>query len=62
MKRLATLVKKYPEHVISLTDDELAQRIEKMMVIELVAGMLQELTPEEMESFDEAVKRRELFQ
>ncbi len=62
MKRLAALVEKYPEHVLSLTDDEFAQRIEKMMVIELVAGMLQELTPEEMESFDEAVKRRGFFQ
>ncbi len=56
MKRLSALVEKYPEDVLSLTDDELSQRIEKMMVIELVAGMLQELTPEEMKSFDEAVQ------
>lgn len=62
MKRLSALVEKYPQDVLSLTDDELAQRIEKMMMIELVAGMLQELTPEEMESFDEAVQRREFFQ
>lgn len=61
MKRLSSLVEKYPEHVLSLTDDELAQRIEKMMVIELVAGMLQDLAPEEMKSFDEAVQRRDFF-
>ena len=60
MQRLAILAGKYPE-VISLTNDELAQRIERIMVIELVAGMLQDLTPEEMKSFDEAVKRRGSF-
>lgn len=60
LKRLATLAEKYPE--ISLTDDELAQRIEKIMVIEVLAGMLQDLTPEEMKSFDKAVKRRRFFQ
>lgn len=60
MQRLAILAGKYPE-VISLTNDELAQRIERIMVIELVAGMLQDLTPEEMKSFDEAVKRRGFF-
>lgn len=57
VKRLTTLAEKYPE-IASLTDDELAQRIEKIMVIEGLAGMLQDLTPEEMKSFDEAVKRR----
>lgn len=56
MNRLSALVEKYPEDVLSLTDDELSQRIKKIMVIELVAGMLQELTPEEMKSFDEAVQ------
>ena len=61
MQRLAILAGKYPE-IISLTNDELAQRIERIMVIEMVAGMLQDLTPEEMKAFDEAVKRRGFFQ
>lgn len=61
IKRLSALVEKYPEHVISLTDDELAHRIEKIMAIGLIAGMLQDLTPEEMKSFDEAVQRRRFF-
>jgi len=57
VKRLATLVEKYPE-ITSLTDDELAQRIEKIMVIDVLDGMLQDLTPEDLNSFNEAVKKR----
>jgi hypothetical protein len=60
-ERLAALARKHPE-ITSLTDDELAQRIEKIMAIEGLVGMLQDLTPEEMKSFDEAVKRRGFFQ
>ena len=61
MERLSALAGKYSE-ITSLTDDELAQRIEKIMVIEMVAGMLQDLTPGEMKSFDEAVQRKGFFQ
>jgi hypothetical protein len=60
-ERLIALAEKYPE-IISLTDDELVQRIEKIMAIEGLAGMLQDLTPEEMKSFDEAARRRRFFQ
>jgi len=45
----------------SITDDELTRRIQKILLIEAVSGMLNELTPAQTESFEAAVKRRELF-
>lgn len=61
MESLSILVEKAPEKLIFTTDDELTQRIETVMMIEATAGMLKELTPEEMNVFEEAVKRREFF-
>ncbi|MGD2248762.1 MAG: hypothetical protein PVF58_10185 [Candidatus Methanofastidiosia archaeon] len=60
VKRLAALAVKHPE-IILLNNDELKQRIKKIMVIEALAGFLQDLTPEEMKFFEEAVKRRRFF-
>lgn len=54
MKSLSTLVEKAPEKLISVTDDELTERIETIMVIDATAGMLQDLTPEEMKVFEES--------
>lgn len=47
-----------PEEVISEADDELTKRVEGVMAIELLYGMLDHLTPEEMETFDAAVEGR----
>lgn len=62
MKSLSALVEKAPEKLISVPNDELTERIETVMVIEATAGMLQDLTPEEMKVFEESVKRRDLFE
>lgn len=56
MEFLSTLVKKAPEKLVSLTDEELTRRVRRVMVIEATAGMLQDFTPEEMKAFKETVK------
>jgi len=46
------------EQLHALDDRELTRRIKKMLVLELVSGMLDDLSPEEMENFDAAVEGR----
>lgn len=58
----SSLTEKMPsEQGMSVTDDELTTRIEKIMLIEATTGILNELNPEQTESFEAATKRRELF-
>ncbi|MEM2959456.1 MAG: hypothetical protein Q6366_011300 [Candidatus Freyarchaeota archaeon] len=60
---ILSLVEKMPsDQRVSVTDDELSARIEKIMLIEAATGILNELSPEQTESFEAAAKRRELFQ
>ncbi len=47
-----------PQELIGLDDEELADRVDKVMVIEAVSGTLNGLTPEQMEIFDAAVEGR----
>ena len=61
MESLSDLIEKSPQQLMSVTDDELTGRIEKVMLIEVMSGMLNELSPAQIESFEAAVKRRELF-
>ena len=42
----------------AIDDRELARRIKKMLVLELVSGMLDDISPEQMEVFDAAVEGR----
>jgi hypothetical protein len=58
MGSLKPLIEKSPEQLTSITEEELMERIETVMVIEATAGMLKELSSEEMKDFEEAVKRR----
>jgi len=46
------------EEFTSLSDSDLKKRCSRIMVTEAVAGTLNELTPEQMAIFDEAIKRR----
>jgi hypothetical protein len=41
-----------------LSDEELKHRIDQLLAIELAYGMLDDLTPEQMKIFDEAVASR----
>ena len=61
MESLSALVEKAPEKLISITNDELTQRIETVLVIEAAAGMLQDFTPEEIKALEESVERRKFF-
>ncbi|MEC4892410.1 MAG: hypothetical protein SAL07_09585 [Oscillatoria sp. PMC 1051.18] len=53
-----TLDKVSPEEIISLDNDELRKRVDTVMAIEVLSGMLDDLTPERIEVFDAAVERR----
>jgi len=45
------------EQFMAMTDDELKELIGKQMALELVAGMLDDFTPEQMTTFDECLVR-----
>lgn len=45
----------------SVSDDELRNRLKDIMFMEAMGGLLDDLSPEQIEAFDEAVKRREFF-
>ena len=47
-----------PEQLQAIDDEDLSERIDKVMAIHAVGGMLDDLTPEEMEIFDAAVEGR----
>jgi hypothetical protein len=59
IQHLAKFVDKFsPEYVKSINQDELTNRINKILVIEAVSGTLNDLTPEQIEMYDEAVEGR----
>ena len=41
-----------------ISDDDLAYRIDHILIVEAVSGTLNDLTPEELEIFDAAVENR----
>ena len=43
--------------VNSICEEELTKRIKSILSLHLVSGMLNDLTPEQMQIFDESVKR-----
>lgn len=43
--------------VNSISQGELTKRIKRILSLHLVSGMLNDLTPEQMQIFDESVKR-----
>ncbi len=62
MEFWATLMSEMPSvQLTSISEDELTRRIDKVMAIEAMSGMLNDLTPEQIKSFDAAVKRRKFF-
>ncbi|KJH73040.1 hypothetical protein [Aliterella atlantica] len=46
------------EEFTTITDDDLTRRINRILTLEAVAGTLNDLTPEQMAMFDEAVEGR----
>lgn len=47
-----------PEELLSLEDERLTKRVKGVMVVEATAGILNDLTPEQMEMFDASVEGR----
>ncbi|HIK03791.1 MAG TPA: hypothetical protein IGS40_03595 [Trichormus sp. M33_DOE_039] len=41
----------------SISEEELTKRIKSILSLHLVSGMLNDLTPEQMQLFDESIKR-----
>ncbi len=59
IQHLAKFVDKFsPEYVKSISDDELTNRINKILAIEAVSGTLNDLTLEQIKMYDEAVEGR----
>ncbi len=46
------------EEILSLEEEKLVKRVDALMATELLYGMLDELTPEQMARFDAAVEGR----
>lgn len=47
-----------PEEFRAIKNDDLTKRIDSILVVEAVSGTLNDLTPEEIAIFDEAVEGR----
>ncbi len=47
-----------PEELRAISDDDLTKRINNILTVDSVAGMLDDLTPEQIRMFDEAVEGR----
>lgn len=47
-----------PEEMRAIKEDDLTERIDKILVLEAVSGTLNDLTPEQIKMYDEAVKRK----
>ncbi|QLE40980.1 hypothetical protein FD723_11305 [Nostoc sp. C052] len=59
IQHLVNLLDKFsPEFINALSERELTDRIDSILVIEAVSGTLNDLTPEQIEMFDAAVERR----
>lgn len=46
------------DDVDTIAEDDLTERISKILAVEAISGLLNDLTPEEMAIFDEAVSRK----
>jgi hypothetical protein len=56
VEMLVNLFDKFsPEEMKAIPENELTRRIQKILTLEAVSGTLNDLTPEEIKIFDEAV-------
>ncbi|MEH2049395.1 hypothetical protein [Nostoc sp.] len=46
------------EEMREIKDDDLIDRIDSILILEAVSGTLNDLTPEQIKMYDEAVKRK----
>ena len=50
-----------PEEYISTTEAEITRIVRQLMAVDVLSGLLSDLTPEEIRTFNEAVEGRQLF-
>ncbi|KAF3886646.1 MULTISPECIES: hypothetical protein [Nostocales] len=56
---IANLFKRFStEELKAITNDDLIKRIDSILVLEAVSGTLNDLTPEQIKMYEEAVERR----
>lgn len=58
---ISEILKEIPVEKMEISDEELHKRIKKIIAVESIAGMLNELTSEQRIIFEEEIKRRPLF-
>lgn len=60
-KYLSIMIDKLPLEQVSVNREDLTKRIEKIMALEVMSGILDDLTPEQLETFAAEVKRKPFF-
>ncbi|MBW4612294.1 MAG: hypothetical protein KME21_03270 [Desmonostoc vinosum HA7617-LM4] len=59
IEMLVTLFERFsPEEIRAIKDDDLTDRIDSILILEAISGTLNDLTPEQIKMYDEAVKRK----
>lgn len=48
-------INKIPENEIPLSEEELTKRIRKILALEAMSGILEDLTPEQLEAFESSI-------
>jgi len=61
LRTISEILNEIPSEQLNIREEELFERIRGVLALEVVSGILNELTPEHIKDFDEAVKRRPLF-
>lgn len=61
LRTISEISNEIPSEQLNIPEEELFERIRGVLALEVVSGTLNELTPEQIKDFDEAVKRRPLF-
>lgn len=61
IENLLSLLKEIYLNMENVSDEEITKRIRAFLTVEAVSGTLNELTPEQIKGFEEAVKRRPFF-
>jgi len=61
LRTISEILSEIPSEQFNIPEEELYKRIRGVLVLEAVSGTLNELTPEQIKDFDEAVKRRPFF-
>lgn len=61
LESLSDMIGKLAPEQIAISDDEFVNRIEKIMALEAMSGILEDFTPEQLDDFETEIKRRPFF-